>query len=404
VSGKVVYVKNFQAMYPFEGYVTRSVTFEGGVIHLELARDGRRALRCPGCGHPMAKNRERRRTCYDLSGGTGTVAAVSYPSIQGYCCRCGTYPMDRPAEVHPTRQATWRFMRFVSMLARFVPMDAMAGFCGVPAATAWRFDMDVLKNDLPEPNLDGIRAINVDEKSVRRGHAYVTLVLNADTGELLHMVEGKKKSSLESFFERLTPAQKGSIEAVCIDRAGAYKSAVAEHLPNAAIVYDRFHLMANLGKAIDQVRREEYHDASDADKAVIKGQRYNLLRNPENLKEDGKQSLGKLLAINENLSIAHLLKDQFRLTWTYGSAAWARKHLLGWIGLAEAAAIEPLTKFANGVGKDIEGIVAWCKHRITNGLIEGFNSIVSKVIFKARGIRSLTYLHLKLRQESLLQL
>jgi transposase len=391
-------------MYPFEGYVIETVSCGSLVIHIELRRDGRRGFKCPDCGRAMAKNRETTRRCYDLSGGAGTVVCIDYPNIQGYCSCCKTFPMVRPSEVHPTRRATWRLMRFVSTLARFVPMNAMAGICGVPAATAWRFDRDVLENDLPQPDLDGIRAILVDEKSVRRGHGYVTLVLNADTGELLHMKEGKKKSSLTGFFDRLTPAQKASIEAVCIDRAGAYKSAVAEHLPKAAIVYDRFHLMANLGRAIDQVRREEYRGASEADKAVIKGQRYNLLRNPENLKEDGKQSLGRLLAINENLSIAHLLKDQFRLTWTYGSAAWARKHLLGWVGLAEAAAIEPLTKFANGVAKDIEGIVAWCKHRITNGLIEGFNSIVSKVIFKARGIRSLTYLHLKLRQESLLQL
>jgi len=399
-----VYVKNFQAMYPFEGYVIETVSCGPQVIHIGLRRDGRRAFKCPDCGRAMARNRETTRRCYDLSGGAGTVVCIDYPNIQGYCSCCKTFPMVRPSEVHPTRRATWRLMRFVSTLARFVPMDAMAGICGVPAATAWRFDRDVLENDLPQPDLDGIRAILVDEKSVRRGHGYVTLVLNADTGELLHMKEGKKKASLTGFFDRLTPAQKVSIEAVCIDRAGAYKSAVAEHLPEAEIVYDRFHLMANLGKAIDQVRREEYRDAGEADKAVIKGQRYNLLRNPENLSDEGEQSLGKLLAINENLGIAHLLKDQFRLTWTYQSVAWARKHLLAWAALAEAAAIAPLTKFANGVAKDVEGIVAWCTHRITNGLIEGFNSIVSRVIFKARGIRSANYLYLKLRQESLLQL
>ena len=367
-------------MYPFEGYVIETVSCGPRVIHIGLRRDGRRAFKCPDCGRAMAKNRETTRRCYDLSGGAGTVVCIDYPSIQGYCSSCKTFPMVRPSEVHPTRRATWRLMRFVSTLARFVPMDAMAGICGVPAATAWRFDRDVLENDLPQPELDGIRAILVDEKSVRRGHGYVTLVLNADTGELLHMKEGKKKSSLTGFFDRLTPAQKASIEAVCIDRAGAYKSAVAEHLPGAEIVYDRFHLMANLGKAIDQVRREEYRDAGEADKAVIKGQRYNLLRNPENLTDEGERSLAKLLAINENLGIAHLLKDQFRLTWTYESVAWARKHLLGWAALAEAAAIAPLTRFANGVANDVEGIVAWCKHRITNGLIEGFNSIVSRVI------------------------
>ena len=118
--------------------------------------------------------------------------------------------------------------------------------------TIWPFS----KNGLPEPNLDDLRVIIIDEKSIRQGHDYVTLVLNGETGELLHMAEGKKKASLESFFEKLTEEQKGSIDAACIDRAGSYQSVLGEQIPNAAVVYDHFHLRLNLNTAVDEVRRQ----------------------------------------------------------------------------------------------------------------------------------------------------
>jgi transposase len=330
------------------------------------------------------------------------VVYISYPSIQGCCSGCKRYKTVRPAEIHPTRKATWRLMRFVSLLARYVPLDAMSALIEVPAATAWRYDRDVLEADLPEPDLDGIEAILVDEKAVRRGHNYVTLVLNAETGELLHMTEGKKKASLEAFFDKLNDTQKSSIKAVCIDRNGAYAAAIQEHLPDADIVYDKFHLISNLGKAVDEVRRTEYREASAEMKNVIKGQRFNLLRHPENLAPSGELALRGLLEINEKINIAYLLKDQFRFVWDYQKAGWARRYLKQWISWARESGVATMERFANGIERDIERIVAWCRHRITNGRIEGFNSTISRLIFKARGIRSLDYLFLKLRQESLL--
>ena len=294
-------------------------------------------------------------------------------------------------------------MRYVSMLARYVPMDGMKAICEVPAATAWRYDRDVLEADLPGPDLDRVRRILVDEKSVGRGHQYVTLVLDADTGELLHMHEGKKRESLGAFFAELTEEQRRRIEAVCIDRAGSYKSAVEEWLPDAEIVYDRFHLMQNLGRAIDEIRRQEQKRASDEDGRVIKGSRYNLLRNAENLRDENRVALSDLLDINENLNIAYILKEQFRLAWSYSYAGCARRFLERWVDQVRESGIEPLIGFANGVARDIEGIVSWCRHHLTNGPIEGFNSTVARVLFRARGIRSTDYLYLKLRQESLLQ-
>ncbi len=160
-------------------------------------------------------------------------------------------------------------------------------------------DKEILKADLAPPNLDELRTLLVDEKAVRRGHNYVTIVLNGDTGELLYMAEGKKREVLGRFFEQLSPEQKGRIEAVGIDRSGAYQSSIEANLPGAEIVYDRFHLMMNLNQAVDQVRREQWREASEQDRSVIKGSRFLLLAHAENLSETGEQKLQELLRVNE---------------------------------------------------------------------------------------------------------
>jgi transposase len=397
-----VKIKNFQAVYPFESYVIDTVNCHAVGIQIKLRRDGRCSLRCPDCNTQMGFNRQREITAYDLSCGGGPVVKIHYPSIQGYCSCCASYKTIRPKEMHPTRRATWRLMRYVSLLARFVPMSAMTALVEVPPATAWRYDLDVLKADLPEPDLDGIEALLIDEKAVRRGHGYVTLVLNADTGELLHLDEGKKKASLESFFERLNEAQKATIKAVCIDRNGAYRAVIDEELPDAKIVFDKFHLLQNLGKVVDEVRCDENRKASAADLPLFIGQRFNLLRHPENLTEKNSSCLDKLLAANETLNTVYVLKDQFRMVWTYQKPGWARRQMKGWIKMVRDSAIKPLMRFAKGIERDIEQIVSWCTYPITNGRIEGFNSIISRVLFKTRGVRSIDYLFLKLRQESLL--
>ena len=287
-------------------------------------------------------------------------------------------------------------------MAVTTPFAAMPMLVEVPAATAYRYDRDVLEADLPPPNFDNIRALLVDEKAVHKGHGYVTSVLNADTGELLHLHEGKKKASLEAFFENLNDEQKASVEAVCIDRNGAYRAVIKEQLPDAAVVYDRFHLIQNINRAIDKVRREAYLEADAEGKNVIKGQRFNLYRNPENLSNTGEVALSYLLDINKKLNIAYVLKDQFRLVWTYSKAGWARRFLQSWAWWAKASGVQLMVRFAKGIQRDLEDIISWCRHRISNGKIEGSNSTISRIIHKSRGIRSLDYLFLKLRQETAL--
>lgn len=230
---------------------------------------------------------------------------------------------------------------------------------------------------------------------------FVTLVLNARTGELLWLAEGRGKDALDGFFAKLTAAQKASIAAVGIDRSGAYRAAVEAHLPDADIVFDKFHLISNLGEVIDKVRRRTQAQTDVEGRALLKGQRYNLLRNPENLSTDGRRDLKLLLAANRDLSIVYLLKDAFKAVWTYTYRRSADKCLTNWIAMAVESGVGELARFARGLIAAKEQILNFCEHRITSARIEAFNTIVSRVIHKACGVANLDFLFLKLRQESL---
>ena len=394
-------ILNFQAVYPFGGYVIKRVSHQAVGTQIDLRIDLRRTHRCSDCDGHMSVGRTRNRVVYDLPCGIGSMTLVTVPAVQLTCWMCKTSRTEIPPEVHPAKKATWRFMRYVSKLMKHVPADAIAELTGVSASSALRYDKTVLEADLPPPCLEGITGLLIDEKQVRRGHGYVTCVLNAATGELLHMGEGKKKESLTGFLDQLSKEQKATIEVACIDRAGSYKAALAQSLPGAKVIYDKFHLMQNLNKVIDEVRRSEMKKADGDLRGKLKGQRYLLLKRPWKMGDDAKLELRKLLSANRLITTAYILKEAFDKVWDYTTEGWARRYLLKWCGWAQESECAPLKRFARGIAKDTEPIVGYCVNQISNGRIEGFNNLISRVVHKACGMPKLDYLWLKMRQISL---
>jgi transposase len=349
----------------------------------------------------MACNRTKLQTARDLPLGTAWTVMLVYPAIQGRCSQCGACSTIHPPGIDDHARATRRLMEFVSRLSRFLPLSHIREVVPVDDATAFRWDKAILREKLPQPNLDDLRVLLIDEKAIRKHHGYVTLVMNGATGELLHMAEGKKKESLQAFFDKLTKEQKASILAVAMDRAGAYHEVVKEQLPNAAIVFDKFHLIANYHAVIDEVRRDEWRKASKEHKDAIKGQRYNLFRNPANRTPKQTQSLMNLLHMNRNLSIVYILKDALRKLWDYKYPAAAATYLNKWTTWAAVSGIEPLRHFGRSLLKAKVEVLNFCRHHITTGPLEGFNNTISRIIHRACGVTNLDYLFLKLRQESL---
>ena len=396
-----MYVRGIRSLFRFDGYVVSSISMSEKVVQVNLRRDGRFGLRCPACGATMAGNRSKLQTARDLPWGPATLVLIVYEAIQGWCSVCGRFATIHPGGIDNHARATRRLMEFVSRLARHLPLLHVKEVAGIDDATAFRWDQAILRQNLPPPKFDDLRILLIDEKAVRRHHGYVTLVMNGVTGELLYLAEGKKKESLQGFFDQLSKEQKASIVAVGIDRSGAYLEVVKDQLPDANVVFDKFHLIANYHAVIDQVRRSEWRKASAEHKDVIKGQRYNLFRNPENRTQEQTQSLMNLLHVNRNLSVVYILKDALRKLWDYKYPRAAAKYLNRWCGWATVSGIEAVRKFGRSLWKAREEVLNFCRHRITTGPLEGFNNTVSRIIHRACGIRSLDYLFLKLRQESL---
>ena len=349
----------------------------------------------------MAANRTKLQTARDLPMGLAWNVVLVYEAIQGHCSACGRWCTIHPPGIDPHARATRRLMQFVSRLARFLPLSHIREVVPVDDATAFRWDKAILSQELPPPNLDGLRILLIDEKAVGKGHGYVTLVMNGANGELLYMAEGKKKQSLQGFFDLLSPQQKASIEAVAMDRAGAYYQVVKEQLPDADIVFDKFPLIANYHAVIDEVRRLEWHKAKGEYRDVIKGQRYNLFRNPANRTSEQTQSLMNLLHMNQNLGMVYVLKDAFKKLWDYTYRGAAAKYLTKWTNWAAVSGVEALRRFARSLLKAKDEVLNFCRHPITIGPLEAFNNTVSRILHRACGVRNLGYLFLKLRQESL---
>lgn len=294
-------------------------------------------------------------------------------------------------------------MRLVSSWASVATNSEVAAMFEISDATVRRYDKIVLKADIPPPCFDGLSKLLIDEKSVRKGHCYVTVILDGETGELLHMQEGRKKECVESFFEQLTEQQRAGVEAVGIDRSGAYQAAVEAWLPNAEIVYDRFHLVMNVNQAVDEVRRTQYRRASKEDRQLIKGQRYLILGNQENLDADARWKLDRLLDANEAINTAYILKEQFRWLFSYKRMGWAMRALENWCEMALASTLAPFQRLARSFRRHSEKVCGFVKHGLTSGLIEGFNNLIARMIHKACGYRDLDYLELKLRHRSVMR-
>jgi transposase len=394
-------VKGLKSLFQFKGYVLEKIHFSAEIVQATLRRDKRYSVKCPDCGRAMTVRRENPQGVRDLAFGPAVTVVLVYPAVQGYCPRCRKRATVLPPGILPHAKATWRLMKFVSLLCRHMPNTAVGEVLGLHDVTVGRWDRAVLAAELPEPDFDAVDKLLVDEKHLGARHGYVTVVLDADTGALLHMAEGKKKESLQSFFDKLSPAQKAAIKAVCLDRAGHYRAVVEDNCQQAVIVYDRFHIMKNYNDTVDEVRRREAAKASASEKKLIWGQRFNLLRNPENRGESAEEQLRALLDVNENLNLCNILRDALRQLWRYRYRAWAERYLYQWNAWARASGIRLLEQFADILQKHADGILNYFKYRITQGPIESFNNVIARTIHRACGMKDLDYLYLKLRQQSL---
>ena len=320
--------------------------------------------------------------------------------LECWCPKCRCFHSVRPGELHGTMGMTWRLMWHISWLVKEGSVADVARSLGIPEKTVSRANKAVLEviDFLTPVKLDNLDAIVVDEKFLGRRLKFITVVTDKG-GELLYIGRGKGKDALKGFFDIMTEEQKRRIKVVGADRSNAYTKAVREQLPGADICYDRFHIIKNANDALTKVRRAEFK-RNDRDSKVLKGSKYLLLSNLENLEDKGRNRLRQLLDLNENINKAHILKEGLRHLYTLDSEEAARKHFDDWIAQALESGLKPFVSMATRLKVQAGAVLGYFRYKLTSGVIEGLNSKIAKIQFQMRGITSIRYLYLKLRESS----
>ena len=251
-----------------------------------------------------------------------------------------------------------------------------------------------LRRKLQKRSLSNVRRIAVDEFAVRKGYRYLTVVLDLDSGEVLWSAQGRSADSLLPFLDRLKRAR-APLQAVALDMWPAYSLAIRTVFPHVTIVYDPFHIVKLVNKAIDNAQREL---AAKLPKTIRcrRGLRFVLLRARDNLDVKGRALLNELMTINRPLYQAYLLKEQLRQLWRLPSASSAARFFARWIEQANATGLNSFRQLAKTLSTHQYSILAWYKHRITTGPLEGLNNKIKTLKRQAYGFRDMEYFQLRL--------
>jgi len=272
---------------------------------------------------------------------------------------------------------------------------AVALFLGLQWKTVKSLDKANLRKRAKQFSFRKLRYISIDEIAIRKGHKYMTIFTDITTGQIIHAVEGRDEESLRAFLKLLSKKAK-RLRGIGIDMSATYSSAIQKHLPLVPIIYDRFHVTKLLNNTIDKIRRVEYAKHKNKGLAVMKGQRFLLLRNFVNLDKGQKSSLERLLEVNHSLGIAHSMKEQFRLFWELGSRQEGARFLGWWIIQAIESGVDELARTGRTLIHHYMGLLSYFEHRIDNGKAEGINNKIKVLKRQAYGFRDQEYFKLKL--------
>lgn len=261
------------------------------------------------------------------------------------CTECGRVRQAEISFAPGQHRYTKRFARYVVELARRMTIWDVAQHLDV----SWNLVKTIVKSDLERrfarPRLRDLKWIAIDEISIERGHRYLTVVLDLESGAVVFVGEGKGAEALDPFWKRLR-CSRAQVEAVAIDMSQAYINAVEAHLPEATLVFDRFHVVKLMNDKLSDLRRELQRETEAEAHRVLKGTRWLLLKSPDHLdaERDEAERLHKALDLNAPLAAAYYLQEELRQLWNQPSEEEARPLLESWIKRARATGLKQLRR------------------------------------------------------------
>lgn len=375
-------------------YVRQNFAAGATLFRIEQPRE---RLRCPECGSDRVWGQggvERSFRALPI-GKQPTFLELKVPRV--YCFGCGKTRQVKINFADPKKHYTRSFERYALDLSRHMTIKDVAEHLLVSWDTIKEIQAKDLQRRFGKPKLHKLKQIAIDEINIGKGQRYLTVVLNLLSGAVVFVGDGKGGEALEPFWQRLRRCR-AKIEAVATDMSPAYTKAVRDNIRGAVHVFDHFHVIKLYNEKLSDFRRQLFHQLTAAGQKLLKGIRWLLLKNSENLdpakKEDRR--LERALRLNEPLAIVYYMKEDLRQLWWQETKSRARLFLADWLSMARASGIRMLAQFADTLEEHQEGILNYYDYRISTGPLEGTNTKIQNMKRQAYGYRDHAFLKLKI--------
>lgn len=297
----------------------------------------------------------------------------------------------------------------IHLHAADAPASRVAEWHDLDDETVKQIDQEILEEKVAQTPKGGVTAIGVDEISHKKGHQYLTVITDTKNRRVVALEKDRKCESLERFFKYLGPEHCADIEAVTVDRWQPFQKAVKMHCPQAAIIYDKFHIVGDCNEAVDKVRRRLMSQLDAEQRGRLKHSRWALLKSPEKLTDRQRDKLKDVERFNRPLYRAYLLKEEFRQFYRMqpkdgetmkSFTAKAARAFDDWCRQVMYSRLPELKQFVRGLRKDRQLVLNYFIHRLTNGLSEAMNSVIRSIQRRANGYRDMAYFALKVYQKA----
>jgi transposase len=373
--------------------------FRGSESARDHAQPALKKTACGCCDHIQMGWYDRKvRRVRDLScGDTRIFLELEVRRVD--CRRCGKVKRERLAFLADNPLYTKRFAYFVGRRCRQATIKDVAKELALDWQTVKVLEQQYMEAQLKRAGTPAPQVIGVDELAIRKGHSYRIVVSDLVRGRPIWFGgEDRSEASMSQFYDWLGQRKSLRIRLAVMDMWKPFRLAANAHAPQAAILFDKFHVMRHLGEALDQVRKSEYARLQGRGRRYIKGQKYTLLSRKENLTLEGKKALQTLLAANKRLNTAYVLKESFGQLWSYEREGWARRFFENWRSSLKWQRLKSYEKFAAMIDRHWDGIAAYCRpeNKVSLGFVEGLNNKIRVIQRRAYGLRDEDYLRLKI--------
>ena len=358
-------------------------------------KSGERKLVCSGCGRSVSEIAEvcereiRDLPCFEYR----TTVVIELYRVR--CPDCGV-KIERVAQLPSKAPFSKRFEDAVGEACESAAARRVAKQVGLAASTVRSIDLRYLERWAAGRRQPGLRQLGVDEIHLGKKQKFLTVASNLESGEPLWFGRGRKKETLDEFFqEELSDRQRRRIEAACVDMWEPYRQSIEQWAPDCRIVYDKFHVMQHANRAVDEVRRAEFFRKGGRMRGLVKGKRWLLLTRWVNLTVGKRRQLNELFTLNRRLLKAYLLKESLDRLWEYRYEGAMVRYFKGWMDQLRWQRLVPFQKLAEMLLDHFDGILNYCRTKVALGVVEAINGNIKTLLRRGRGYTNLRYLLLK---------